>query len=138
MKGLSNEAKRVRIAEICGWKWIYKKGTWHHARLIDPNGRSPVQHGFGGTPTERKVKKLLKEWPIHHIPDYLNDLNAMAEAEKVLNRDQAWKYRGVLQDMVVAQQGSLGAVKSIDFIYGATARQRAEAFLACFPNEEEK
>ncbi len=51
------------------------------------------------------------------IPDYLNDLNAMHQAEKVLTKDEATTYacgklRGGLFDAV-----------------HATASQRAEAFL---------
>jgi hypothetical protein len=56
-------------------------------------------------------------WGTHGVPDYLNDLNAMHEAEKVLTKIEATTYacgklRGGLFDAV-----------------HATASQRAEAFL---------
>ena len=50
--------------------------------------------------------------PYLNMPDYLNDLNAMHEAEKVLN-DHQW-------DDYICQLGHA---------MGATAAQRAEAFL---------
>jgi hypothetical protein len=51
------------------------------------------------------------------MPDYLNDLNAMARAEKVLNEEQRGEYRHELIDMLGTNWGF------------ATAAQRAEAFL---------
>jgi hypothetical protein len=51
------------------------------------------------------------------IPDYCNDLNAMHEAEKVLDETQAKCYEAML--------GEYG--------FHATARQRAEAFLRAIP-----
>ena len=53
------------------------------------------------------------------IPDYLNDLNAMHDAEKVLILDCVWAtYLGELS-VVVAEKS----------LVHATAAQRAEAFL---------
>jgi hypothetical protein len=56
-------------------------------------------------------------WGTHGVPDYLNDLNAMHEAEKTLTKIQARTYacrklRGGIFDAV-----------------HATASQRAEAYL---------
>jgi hypothetical protein len=51
------------------------------------------------------------------LPDYPNDLNAMHEAEaKVLNHQQWWAYQEQLE-------------KLVKYTLGATASQRAEAFL---------
>ncbi len=55
----------------------------------------------------------------HNIPDYLNDLNAMHEAEKVLVREQRFAYWHELNNIV------MGTVH----VAFATAAQRAEAFL---------
>lgn len=59
-------------------------------------------------------------------PDYLNDLNAMHEAEKVLYDKNSchrfWKYADVLKCLYPANLG-------IDTFIHATASQRAEAFL---------
>ena len=56
--------------------------------------------------------------PLEGIPDYLNDLNAIHEAEKVLNPSQEQLYFEKLHEV----SGSLA-------FYRATAAQRAEAFL---------
>jgi hypothetical protein len=55
-------------------------------------------------------------FPESTLPDYLSDLNAMHEAEKVLTPEQGWEYA---QNLVV--DGGRG--------WFATAAQRAEAFL---------
>jgi hypothetical protein len=60
------------------------------------------------------------------IPDYLNDLNAMHEAEKVLSRWQVEKYLDVLSGFTEGRGNS-------DYVWYttvfATAAQRVEAFL---------
>jgi hypothetical protein len=55
---------------------------------------------------------------VHRFPDYLNNLNAMHEAEKVLESNQEQSYFELLHDIA----GNLT-------FYRATAAQRAEAFL---------
>lgn len=53
------------------------------------------------------------------LPDYLNDLNAMHGAEKVLTSESLWpKYLGYLSEGV-----------GCGYLTHATAAQRAEAFL---------
>jgi hypothetical protein len=60
---------------------------------------------------------------IEGLPDYLNDLNAMHEAEKMLTESQSAQYERRLM-------GSRSFVGAAEFwIYHATAAQRAEAFL---------
>ena len=54
------------------------------------------------------------------VPDYLNDLNAMHEAEKLL-REREWCWR------IYAVQ--LHAIAGLENEVHATASQRAEAFL---------
>jgi hypothetical protein len=57
----------------------------------------------------------------HNTPDYLNDLNAMHEAEKMLPSPSHWiSYSSFLEPLC---QDSVG------FFIHATAAQRAEAFL---------
>lgn len=58
------------------------------------------------------------------IPDYLNDLNAMHEAEKVLTDDQLWKYSVNLHSLVKEDPNNRESWQ-----FRATAAQRAEAFL---------
>ena len=64
----------------------------------------------------------------HPLPDFLHDLNAMHEAEKVLTVAQRITYAN--QIGVVLSGGSVGrAIPNWWFIHEATASQRAEAFL---------
>lgn len=58
-----------------------------------------------------------------NLPDYLNDLNAMYGAEKILSREQRWAYLDALQEIA----GKL-STDEWDAIT-ASAIQRAEAFL---------
>lgn len=112
--GMAPEAQRVAIAEACGWTEIDRyidqqrvsSGIWKGRNPKYPNGK------------------------IQDLSDYLNDLNAMHEAEKVLGmtdltpRDKSVygsngsNYRKYL----CAIAGNIGSIH-------ATAAQRAEAFL---------
>ena len=87
------EKQRIAIAEACGWTEI---SDWKAAGI---NGQHPTE-----------------PWT-DVIPDYLNDLNAMHEAEKVLNNVQRERYR---TELVYSHAGG-------DVF--ATSAQRAEAFL---------
>ena len=54
------------------------------------------------------------------LPDYINDLNAMHEAEKMFRNAIYCRYISELCDL---------AIKENNCMYMATAAQRAEAFL---------
>lgn len=84
---MTPEQQRIAIAEACGW-WISESlSIWQHKTK-------------DGAP-----------------PDYLNDLNAMHEAEKVLTTAQATTMSQYLH-------------RRLGMLWGfATASQRAEAFL---------
>ena len=70
------------------------------------------------------------------VPDYLNDLNAMHEAEKVLTVAQRITYAN--QIGVILSGGSVGrAIPNWWFIHEATAAHRAEAFLRTIGKWEE-
>ncbi len=89
---MSPEQQRIAIAEACGWvKSQY--GKWSNNGLILPDPLNP--------------------------PDYLNDLNAMHEAEKILNSESG--YHGI---------GGYGLyLVALEHNVSATAAERAEAFL---------
>lgn len=98
---MTPQAQRIAIAEVCGWK-CSKFGWWSHPTLPD-NGGS-----------------------MHDCPDYLNDLNAMHQAEKVLRsglKDEQWSAYTCNVNTAVGTRGIWKA------ICHATAAQRAEAFL---------
>ena len=95
---MTPEQKRIKIAEALGYT---------HVRIIKAI-ESPPDIGIGHHPTEP-----------HSVPDYLNDLNAMHEAEKVLlTKEQRRKYVRTLFQTTNTDWDS----------HCATAAQRAEAF----------
>jgi len=74
---------------------------------------APKELGFGASAPD-------KCWYFtHQLPDYLSDLNAMHEAEKILNTNQAADYCELLRPIIC------GCWRLVH----ATAAQRAEAFL---------
>jgi hypothetical protein len=111
---MSEQEQRIAIAEACGWKnhnhpdCMAKKDKWvtSDAWCMNPEGELCLNHDR---------------------PDYLSDLNAMHEAEKVLSRDAKFAYWHNLNKIVL---GTL----HIPF---ATAAQRAEAFLKTIGKWEE-
>jgi hypothetical protein len=94
---MNEEKQRIAIAKACGWEQFSPDK--------DPD--------FWYQPGWRLVVKTKD------LPDYLNDLNAMHEAEKVLTKEQAEKYVTIL----------CLQVQPTPQLYHATAAQRAEAFL---------
>lgn len=99
---MTNEQKRIKIAEICGWK--LKPERFAISQL-------PVWHNPSGWPQE--------------LPDYLDDLDAMHDAELLLTAEQRGVYLRVLAGITLASDCLEQAVF-------ATASQRAEAFLKVF------
>ena len=87
---MSPEKQRIAIATACGWEEL-------------PEGHYHPDNPIGQT-----------------IPDYLNDLNACHEAEKVLTGGMRSKYDAEL---------TLICSRDYNFIWESTAPQRAEAFL---------
>ena len=69
----------------------------------------------------------------HPLPDYLNDLNAMHEAEKVLSRGEGYHQKGGFGLYKTALAEVCDEQHPID----ATAAQRAEAFLRTIGKWEE-
>ena len=103
-KNMKPEAQRIAIAEACGFT-PSKKGDWWHT----PEGNQCFAS---------------------ELPDYLNDLNAMNEAEKAVCR------RG--NNVGETLFGHLVEICGceIDAAF-ATAAQRAEAFLRTLGKWEE-
>lgn len=111
---MNQEKQRIAIAVACGYKIVDSPKTAGFIWLQKPDG-SPV----------RSVREESRDnlWPSalswNWIPDYLNSLDAMHEAEDsramFLKYD---KYRKTLQDVCEST-----------FPICATAAQRAEAFL---------
>jgi hypothetical protein len=107
------EKQQIAIAEACGWTTHENPHDNSCHRYSAPKGTSP----FLGR---------------HALPNYLNDLNAMHEAEKVLTNDDAdsgsqWSYVQQLIDITKAE--SMEMHREVFIVSTATAAQRAEAFL---------
>jgi len=96
--------QRIAIAEACGWRFAETgpQGKW----WAPPKG-------------EKFVATLYER-----LPDYLNDLNAMHEAEKHLRslypRDEFHEFGYQLEEIMTRDE---------ERVWHATAPQRAEAFL---------
>jgi len=93
---MNSEQQRIAIAEACGWR----------IKLSD------LQSGLD---VYRDNEPYCKP-----LPDYLNDLNAMHEAEKVLDDVQIDLFKNYLHVVVTTKERITAH---------ATAAQRAEAFL---------
>jgi hypothetical protein len=112
---MNKEKQRIKIAEACGWEWKAYADTmgWYL------NGKLVWNRQVCGLDNFRI--------PTGPIPDYLNDLNAMHEAEKVLQNQ--------FTTLEETYWRNLAYVKPHP-IY-ATAAQRAVAFLRTLGKWEE-
>jgi hypothetical protein len=79
---LTDHEKRIKIAEACGWMFCAPNPSW---------------------PTPYWTNPVTKELSVFaQLPDYLNDLNAMHEAEKGLTDEQHLTFRVRLWEISVA------------------------------------
>jgi hypothetical protein len=105
---MTQEEKRIKIAEACGWTICYihkQEGLADECYGCRPNSES----------TE-----------IYRLPDYFGDLNAIREAVIALSRDQRNRYLYILVELV--REAEMDDVEW-DFSWcEATAAQRCEAF----------
>lgn len=104
---MNEEQQRIAIAEACGWKPEVRK---MYAGEKNVKGWGKNAHLHPGD------KDRVFAMSSHEFPDYLNDLNAMHQAEKTLTFEQKRDYCEWL--CITGPWPSL-----------ATARNRAEAFL---------
>jgi len=100
---MSPEAQRIAIAEACGWTEI---SDWGAGGI---NGKHPTG-----------------PW-VEVIPDYLNDLNAMHEAEKFIPHSKKESYWDYLYEN--CQRSVFSSIDDNYKMITATAAQRAEAYL---------
>ena len=112
---MSPELQRQRIAEACGWTDIIV--VCGLPRGKDPRG----WRRYGPSDTDPIAR--------NDLPNYLSDLNAMNEAEKVLTISQLPAYFYWLR-INVHPSNRLSDPIGWDWVcIHATAAQRAEAFL---------
>lgn len=113
---MSPEAQRIAIAEACG----YKPYPWFTGEFL-------MKQGNLGPPFWSKDGKDA------YVPDYLNDLNATIEAEKVITDIRICE-KFVLNLLSIIKSGHLFGDTGLCelcvwYCLQATAAQRAEAFL---------
>jgi hypothetical protein len=114
---MTPEEQRVAIAEACGWTATVDDDQFWRATRAD------------GSMTSDLWCSMSSVWNVG-IPDYLNDLNAMHDAEKVLGILE----RGTYQNILGLACGGIREDDGGHFVshresIHATAAQRAEAFL---------
>jgi hypothetical protein len=114
---MTPEQKRIAIAEACGWRGISEQFLVGYA----PWRTEPYSDRVNACSIAD-----LDSIPLDPLPDYLNDLNAMHEAESKALRDgySYWKFIELLDGLV--KHG-----EHVDYVAdraSATAAQRAEAF----------
>ena len=105
---MTPEQQRIAIAVACGYKDVAIRLT---------EGTIKVMTGFKNFPFDEEV------------PDYLNDLNAMHDAEKILSPTSEIEWHNQLQNVCGC---------SWRVMIRATAAQRAEAFLRTLGRWEEE
>ena len=128
---MSPEAQRIAIAEACGWALIENRDSiitgrrdWLSGLNPSPDKIEVVIEAFTGI--ERPPNESDYGW--ESLPNYLSDLNAMHEAEKVL--DTPRKRICYAEELGRIWTGRKDrAIPDWGFIHDATAAQRAEAFL---------
>ena len=110
---MTPEQQRIAIAEACGWVaetlWVCTK----HDGSGECQHKSQTLYAQDG--------QYLR---LENLPRYLSDLNAMHEAEKVLDDEQYNQFAYELYGVVTRTDH-----KHTTRYYCATAAQRAEAFL---------
>lgn len=118
------EEQRIAIAEACGWK--------HHKGEEPTYGGTFKQAGWM-SPANRFNRSDWTSKTANGLPDYLNDLNAMHEAEKLFDdksidtKSLYWDYLALIA-MPEPFPGDDTFLRDYVMIR-ATAAQRAEAFL---------
>lgn len=129
---MTPEAQRIAIAEACGKKDTCLSGRWKKLDIQYSSGIDSYECENCGYIDERSGMGTFTPHA-KPIPDYLNDLNAMAEAEEHIG-SQRRLYASNLQD--VCGNYAVGVVTSYEdqllrlfHLVHASAPQRAEAFL---------
>lgn len=123
---MSDDEMRRAIAEACGWKFEPQHGP------LDLPWRKPDLPAWDNT--EGWIGRAAD------VPDYLNDFNAMNDAESlpILSRErERWSMN--IREILSAEKGVPEPIHyracgdEHDLVYDLlrmTARQRAEAFIA--------
>jgi hypothetical protein len=117
---MTPEKQRIAIAEASGWTRVWDSAFRQWIQ------RSPDKALATCDPDPNA------NWELHRLPDYLNDLNAMHEAELAVfgnDWDEAlW---------AIYKHTLYGVIEMNRHVLNSTAAQRAEAFLRTIGKWEE-
>jgi hypothetical protein len=103
---LTDLEKHIKIAELCGY-------------MLDPEYADAIDPIW-----DNGMDRCHED----QLPDYLNDLNVMHEAENGMEDTDAFNYGHVLFTIVLRDGGRS--------LVSATAAQRAEAFVLTMTGDE--
>lgn len=122
---MTPEAQRIAIAEACGWT-VRREAGRPFKYFSRPGDSLGVCCGLHLTKEQifREFFVLGECGPAYVVPDYLNDLNACHEAEKVLTPEQQARYA-----MTLHEYHGIPLAAFWHRVICSTAAQRAEAFL---------
>jgi hypothetical protein len=118
------EQQRIAIAEACGW--TAREDIENFWRAVDASGNM----------THELWMSESNVWEAG-IPNYLNDLNAMHDAEKVLTKANWGGYAAELYRITDAHNHGISPNHHWLAVAFSTATQRAEAFLRTIGKWEE-
>lgn len=117
---LTQEEKRIKIAEACGWRYFddpCTRITW----LYGPNNRMrPKAELLKDSPAAGRQLFIADEFS---LPNYFEDLNACHEMENALDRNsKRGKYCEILELLT-----GIPHMRPFNIVH-ATASMKAEAF----------
>ena len=120
---VTNEEINIEIAEFCGWRKIREQDYQPFGTNEYIDGPSQV---WVGIHPESDVDS--KEYEV--IPDYCNNLNAMAEAKNLLTGDKRREFIDYLYEVVKQDKNiNAGPYSVMIEAFYATAKQQAIAFV---------
>jgi len=116
---LSPKEQRIKVAKLCGWT--------HFRRVVFSGDHKKDGLLFGSS---QKQPRQAWNFETNEIPDYLNDLNAMHEAEKFIPLPKWYEWLNALGRATGEPEKDEDSTPlTVLAVYRATAAQRAEAFV---------
>lgn len=137
---MTPEEQRIAIAEACGFhlgKFIWQFSYWKDDIRSDAQRSRLYLSQEEAEPDQEKLLAAgfevsgLMGWRrgVNDLPDYINDINAMREAEKTLGEDDCQRYHVELAEWWNRNATEKCTGFAGDYPWHASAKQRAEAFL---------
>lgn len=114
---MTDQEKRIAIAEACGWSQRTEGLMWHESTK-----RSAILQGSELEKVRRNMGLPMDNGVM--LPDWFGDLNAMYAAEETLSNQLMVMYQSALSEITPKNPN----VSCWDIIHAAAA-QRADAFV---------